>query len=142
MPLAGYFDDSGKIHDRPSLVIGGFVGGSDTWKQLHERWQPLLSKHGLSYYRGAECEHGNGEFDRTKNPKWQDPKARSDCRMEFVKAILDSHLNGFVAGLVSEDYKQLSRSEKARIGKPFSGSEQESDKFLGGMQFRPTSRIG
>lgn len=122
--ISGYFDDSGKIHDQPSLVIGGFIGRKEQWAQLWSDWEKVLSDNGLSYFHGVDCEHGNEEFDKETKDKWKDPQARSDCRMEFVDAIVRAGLTGFVSGVVSANYKALDGQQRKRIGKPFSLAAQ------------------
>jgi hypothetical protein len=39
--------------------------------------------------------------------------------MEFVGAIVDAGLTGFVSGVVSADYKALTRSAQKKLGRPF-----------------------
>ena len=60
-----------------------------------------------------------GEFDKDKC-NWRNPRARSVCRMEFVAAIAKASMTGFVAGVVSADYKALDGNSRKRIGTPFS----------------------
>ena len=122
MMLRGYFDDAGKLADpnSRSLVIGGFVGNMDQWRLLHDRWQPLLLNHGIQYFHGKECEHGQEEFDKSRTPKWADQQVRSDCRMDFVEAIIEAGLTGFVSGLVSSDFKALSPAQRKKTGHSFS----------------------
>ena len=117
--LSGYFDDAGKIHDQPSLVIGGFIGRKEQWESLRSDWEDLLLRHDIKYFHGVDCEHGNREFDKSKG-RWKHPQARSKCRMEFVEAIVNAGLTGFVSGLVSADYRALDKAARTRIGKPFS----------------------
>lgn len=120
----GYFDDSGKVQDRPSLVVAGFVGTLDQWSLLARQWNPLLEKYRLGYFHSNECEHGNGEFDKARKSEWKDPRLRSECRMEFVAAIVSAGLTGFVAGVVSADYKALNQADRKRIGTAFSFAAQ------------------
>jgi len=122
----GYFDDAGKLSDPKSvsLVIGGFIGTMDRWESLFSQWQPVLDRHGLSYFNGKECEHGNGEFSKYKDDKWKTPQNRWDVRLELASVIVESGLVGFVSGVVAADFKALTPSEKKRIGKPFSLAAQ------------------
>ncbi|HEY1203274.1 MAG: hypothetical protein ABSH46_18915 [Bryobacteraceae bacterium] len=117
--LSGYFDDAGKIHDQPSVAIGGFIGRKEQWERLCSDWDALLLRHEIKYFHGVDCEHGNNEFDKSKD-RWKNPQARSNCRMDFVEAIINAGLTGFVSGLVSADYHALDKAALARIGKPFS----------------------
>ena len=114
-----YFDSSGGL-DRPSVVVAGFVATLDRWKDLHARWDSLKDKHGIEYFHSVECEHGQKQFDKKIKPKWKNPKIRSDRRMEFVSAIADVGLPGFVIGVVAADYESLSETQKNKAGKPFS----------------------
>lgn len=122
MTLRGYFDDAGKLADPKSrsLVIAGFVGSTDQWKKLHEGWTQLLERHGIRYFHGKECEHGNDEFDKELNLKWRDPQARSDCRLDFVHVIIRAGLTGFVSGLVAADYRALTTVQRKITGHSFS----------------------
>ena len=122
--ISGYFDDAGKIHDQPSVVIGGFIGRKEQWEGLWSDWEKLLSKHAIKYFHGVDCEHGSEEFDKSTKERWKDPQARSECRMEFVGAIVKAGLTGFVSGVVSADYKALDTASRQRIGKPFSLAAQ------------------
>jgi hypothetical protein len=122
--VSGYFDDAGKVHDLPSMVIGGFIGRKEQWEGLWSSWARLLSKHDLAYFHGVDCEHGNEEFDKLAKAVWKNPRARSDCRMEFVGAIVEAGLTGFVSGVVSADYKALDGSAQKKLGKPFSLAAQ------------------
>jgi hypothetical protein len=118
--ISGYFDDAGRIGDTASLVVGGFVGNKKQWDALTPEWEQVLAKNELRYFHGAECEHGQDEFDKKRNDRWKNPRARSDCRMEFVEVIVRAGLTGIVAGVVSKDYENLEGSQRDRLGKAFS----------------------
>lgn len=115
----GYFDDSGK-RDRPSTVVAGFVASVDSWQQLYGRWNELKEEHEIRLFHTADCEHGNGEFDKESKPQWKDPRARLQCKMDFVRAVTDTGLVPFVVGVVNADYDALTTNEKRRLGHRFS----------------------
>lgn len=122
--FSGYFDDAGKVGNTASLVVGGFVGAKEQWERLIPAWEQVLTRNGIRYFHGVECEHGNKEFNKTATPRWSDPKARSACRMEFVDTIIQVGLTGIVAGVVSKDYTDLDNAQRDRLGKPFSMAAQ------------------
>jgi hypothetical protein len=115
MIFRGYFDDAGKLSDPNSLslVIGGLIGTLDRWERLYARWEPILKDHGINYFSGKECEHGNGEFDKDKNEKWKTPSNRWAVRLELASVIVEAGPVPFVSGVVSADYKALAVADKS-----------------------------
>jgi Protein of unknown function (DUF3800) len=65
---SGYFDESsdGEFEDRV-FTIGGYIGGGPSSLQLDLRWQGLLDKYGLAYFKASELENGIGEFAKFRD---------------------------------------------------------------------------
>lgn len=83
---AGYFDESadGEFEDRV-FTIGGYIAGGPSGLQLDLRWQALLDKYGLGYFKASELESGIGEFAKFRD---RPATASTDRFTEREKEVL------------------------------------------------------
>src|SRR5579863_3545903 len=54
-----YYDESG---ERPGFSVAGYSASYETWVHLDWKWQSLLKKWNLAYFKASECENLFGEF--------------------------------------------------------------------------------
>ena len=87
--LFGYFDESGKFHDREGLItLCGFISDGEHWNAFESEWCDLLVKHKLSKIRMAEF------YSQCRAKGWTDEKA-NEVLTEFVDKIRERVEFGF-----------------------------------------------
>lgn len=72
IPMASYFDMSGKLEDTPWLVLAGIAADDSVWAKFSKEWDAILKAHPLKprYIHMREAVHRQGEFDWRKG--WTD----------------------------------------------------------------------
>jgi hypothetical protein len=60
-----YFDESWDQYQQKILVIAGIMGLPYHWEKIEWRWQNLLRKYKIAYYRAYEAEGGYGQFEKS-----------------------------------------------------------------------------
>lgn len=80
------FDASGTVHDRPYLVVGGYVSSADDWLLFDQEWQRRLSQDGLSYFRRSDCESNRGEFE-----EWKGKREAKDALLRDLITIISKN---------------------------------------------------
>lgn len=89
MFLFGYFDESGKWHDRDGhICLCGFVSDGDHWNLFETEWVGLLKKHGFPVI------HMNQFYAQCRARGWDDNKANA-VLTEFVDKIRERVQFGF-----------------------------------------------
>jgi hypothetical protein len=87
--LFGYFDESGKFHDRDGLItLCGFISDGEHWNAFESEWVELLRKHRLSKIRMAEF------YSQCRAKGWTGEKA-NEVLSEFVDKIRERVEFGF-----------------------------------------------
>jgi len=86
------FDPKHQGNYRGFFAVGGMLGRGVALFELDRRWQQLLKKHGLAYFKASQCENGWGEFSKFVS----DPKNITAAE----RAVLDSISLGFI-GLIT-----------------------------------------
>lgn len=92
---AGYFDEStdGDFEDRV-FSVGGYVTAGWNGLQLDFRWNDLLAKYGLRYFKSSELESGIGEFAKFRdNPATASKDRFTDREKELLKNIKIEFVN-------------------------------------------------
>lgn len=148
--IAAYFDESFDSNRKKVFVAGGFLGRNSAWFHLEHRWNQLLQKYELPYYRAVDCEHGRGVFEKYRTHHHghllvEDRKQLSLIRHEFIDAILaGKDIAGFAVGIDLRAFADVCDSEsklEAFGGTPFYygyhltmlDAALEVNRFYGGM---------
>jgi hypothetical protein len=148
--IAAYFDESFDGSRKKVFVAGGFLGRNSSWFHLEHRWNQLLQKYELPYYRAVDCEHGRGAFEKfrthhTGHLLLEDRQKLSLIRLEFIDAILaGKDIAGFAVGIDLRAFADVCDSEsklQAFGGTPFYygyhlamlSAAREVNRFYGGM---------
>ncbi len=106
--LVGYFDETG-IGGRDKVVmVAGAVTDSVEWSRLELPWRAYLRQHQKRVYHAVDCEHGEGEFERTDRP------LREALTYALSKELSRIPLQGFASGVVRGDWVYASAAAKTR----------------------------
>lgn len=122
MIYAAYYDES---DEKPGFSVAGYSASYATWVQLDWKWQELLKKWNIQYFKASECENGLGQFSQFRdNPNDQratlKPNERQrlkEVKTQFVDLICLHHddLQGYGAAVVIEDFNRfVSEDTQAR----------------------------
>jgi hypothetical protein len=125
-----YFDES---DEKPGFAIAGYSAAYDTWWHLGLKWQELLDKWNLKYFKASECENGLQEFaqfrdDPTdqRSPLKQNERAKlKEIKTQFIDVICKHHddLQGYGAAIVTEDFERIIAQDpiarKTFLDKPY-----------------------
>lgn len=79
--LDAYFDDSGTDAESRVAVLAGYLGPAEEWTVLEAEWNAVLRREDLTFYRTADCNHSQGQFDG-----WPSPR-RNALHREMVEII-------------------------------------------------------
>jgi hypothetical protein len=104
--LVGYFDDSGTHDDSEVIVMAGFVGTEEQWKQLEKSWadkllEPLPNKPALKRFHMVRYMHRDHEFSRYSEAE------RDAVIHDFRQLILDAKLIGNVTAVDRVAWDQI-----------------------------------
>jgi hypothetical protein len=59
-----FFDESWDQHQDKILVVGGMLGLYEQWSKIEWRWEELLDRYEIAYYRASEAEFARGQFSK------------------------------------------------------------------------------
>lgn len=95
----GYFDDSYSGTDDPSdcAVIAGFVSEPDQWIAFSEKWQQVLTREHLDYFRMSDFENRQGQFKNWSNE-------RRHSVLNEVLTIINTHTFYSLGCMVPKEY--------------------------------------
>jgi hypothetical protein len=109
-----YFDES---DEKPGFAIAGYSAALDTWLHLDWKWQELLKRWNLKYFKASECENGFVEFAQyrdsptdQRSPLKPNERAKlKEIKTEFIDAICKHHddLQGYGAAFIVEDFDRV-----------------------------------
>jgi hypothetical protein len=119
------FDPKHKGKYRGFFVVGGMMGRGWAIFELERRWEQLLEKHGLAYFKASQCENGWKEFAKfvsdCKNITEEERAVLDSISLEFIElivhpVILDSthYLTCYGVGILQEDFYEIIKSDHAR----------------------------
>jgi hypothetical protein len=119
------FDPKHKGKYRGFFAVGGMLGRGVAIFELERRWEQLLKKHGLAYFKASHCENGWGEFSKfVADPKNITPSERTvldSISLEFVGLIAnpvpldDTHyLVCYGVGVMQDDFYEVIKDSHAR----------------------------
>ena len=75
---ASYLDESFDYATAGLFTVGGLIGQGPPLFELERKWQGLLEKHDLAYFKASECEWGEGHFAKfVKTPGEPTPAEKS-----------------------------------------------------------------
>jgi Protein of unknown function (DUF3800) len=96
--LEAYFDESGSHDDSPVLCIAGYLYDKDNCIELDQKWNLILHKYSLPYFRMSAFAPGNPPFDKLTYQE------RVDAGREFIEAVKQHMKIGFSFSLCEEEY--------------------------------------
>ena len=113
---SGYFDESFDKFEDATYTVAGLVGSEWDALILDLRWQELLKRYNLAYFKASEIELGFGEFRQYRDDP-QDVKRKLSSRekaliREIKTAFIDliceqDELRGVAACMLVRDYRAL-----------------------------------
>jgi hypothetical protein len=119
------FDPKHKGKYRGYFTVGGFMGRGIAVFELERRWEKLLEKHGLLYFKASECANGWGQFSKfVSDSKKITPDERAvldSISFEFIDLIahpivLDDtpYLACYGGGIIQDEFYDVIRDDYAR----------------------------
>jgi hypothetical protein len=119
------FDPKHKGQYRGFFVVGGMMGRGWAVFELERRWQQLLEKHGLAYFKASECENGWRQFSKfvsdSKNITVRERDVLDSISLEFLALIVNPcvldpvhYLTCYGVGILQEDFYEVIKSDYAR----------------------------
>jgi hypothetical protein len=113
-PIA-YCDESQT--DGKCYVFAGYIGASSEWEAFDKEWRNALSEEGLTEFKTANCEHGQGQFrGHTDRPR---------VYKRFRTILINSSLRGVATALDLATYHSLMPrfqamlADKAKTSHPY-----------------------
>ncbi len=82
--LTACFDASGTVHDKPYLIVAGYLGSADDWVSFDKQWAQRLPE-GIAYFRRSECATNTGQF-----VGWDKKPTEKDELLRDLIGIIDS----------------------------------------------------
>jgi uncharacterized protein DUF3800 len=117
-----YYDES---DEKPGFSLAGYAAPYLTWVHLDWKWQELLRKWNLAYFKASECENLLGEFAQYRDcpadlKSELKPNERSrlvEIKTEFVDAICKhgDDLQGYGAVVVVKDFERIISEDRAAL---------------------------
>ena len=102
-----YLDESGLDERSRSLVIGGFIAGSQQWARFEHEWRTTLAAYGVRQYHGRA-------MARLHFGVW--PQSRVRAFHDDLLFLITSHrLVGFVVGVLRDDYQTVISSQPSPV---------------------------
>lgn len=119
------FDPKHEGKYRGFFVVGGMLGRGVAIFELERRWEQLLERHGLAYFKASQCENGWKEFAKfvsdCKNITKEERAVLNSISLEFIELIvhpvvLDQthYLTCYGVGIQQEDFYKVIKSNRAR----------------------------
>lgn len=130
MIYGAYYDES---DEKPGFSVAGYAAPYATWVHLDWKWQGLLKKWNLTYFKASECENLLGEFAQYRDSptnlksdlKTHERKILTGIKTEFIDAICKhgDDLQGYGAVVIVNDFEKIiSEDAEARrlfMDKPY-----------------------
>jgi hypothetical protein len=109
MILAVYGDDSADRGRGNVLTVGAFMGFPGMFVEAERKWDVLLKKHNLEYFKASECQARDGQFH--PNRLMMDPRAAQTfaeiVRHELGKILTEEHLGGIAMSLDMKAFRKV-----------------------------------
>lgn len=96
--LECYFDESGSHDGSPVLCVAGYLFDKDRCRELDLKWNDMLGRYKLPYFRMSSCAHNDYPFNHLTSNEC-DLAAR-----EAIKLINDHALLGVAVAINERDY--------------------------------------
>ncbi len=77
--LTACFDASGTVHDKPYLIVAGYLASAEDWISFEKQWMDRLPK-GIAYFRRSECATNSGQFEGWDN--------KADVKDELLRDLI------------------------------------------------------
>jgi hypothetical protein len=110
--LATYLDESFDMNKKGVYAIGGLMARGLPLFELDRKWEALLKRIGIAYYKASECEMGTKEFARfvktERNPTPKERETLSEISHQFVSLISNEpNLVVYGIGVIQPDFYDL-----------------------------------
>jgi hypothetical protein len=109
--LKCYMDESSDGGGKTAYSVAVVVGTDEKWKWLEEKWQEVLSKHNIMYFRNADCVGVDGAFKHLrKDPNQADSEDRSrtlSIRNELMALCVTSRVTAFGITIDLADFNSV-----------------------------------
>jgi hypothetical protein len=110
---------------RGYFTVGGFMGRGDPVFELERRWEKLLDKHGLKYFKASECENGWKQFAKfvldSKNITPDERAVLDSISFEFLDLIVHPvafdnrpFLACYGVGIMQDEFYDVIQDDYAR----------------------------
>lgn len=121
-----FADDSSDQKQQEWLSVGAIAGWPLDLYEASRQWEKLLTKHGLAYFRAAECYNASREFSRFRRDKSvpldEAFKQTAAIQDEFIDVINRHPLEAFGFSMDLRDFRKVmaadSRARKMLHAKP------------------------
>jgi hypothetical protein len=119
------FDPKHQGQYRGFFVVGGILGRPLAFFELERRWEQLLRKHELAYFKASQCENGWKEFSKfVIDSKKITPSERAlldSISLDFIELITTpvpfdptNYLTCYGVGIMQEDFYEVIKDPCAR----------------------------
>jgi hypothetical protein len=111
-----YFDESWDKTQQKILVIAGIMGLCYEWEKVEWRWQGLLDKYNIAYYRAYEAEGAHGQFDKPPYrtapgvPTAPQLKQLQEVKDDFFMAATSGRVSGAAIGVPIQLFNQVANT--------------------------------
>ena len=104
--LTACFDASGTVHDKPYLIVAGYLASTDDWISFDGQWTERLPE-GIAYFRRSECATNTGQF-----VGWNKKEAEKDKLLRDLIEIINSTTIGKTGCIVENHILKANLSPK------------------------------
>jgi hypothetical protein len=98
--VESYFDESGSHCDSKTLCVAGYLFHKKDAVRLKRKWDKVLNRFGLPFFRMSDCAHGNEPFDKLTKLQCIAVETR------MIKLIKDHSAMGFAVTLDLDEWKR------------------------------------
>jgi hypothetical protein len=118
--IGSYMDESFDMRHKGLFVVGGLLARGIHMFDLEIRWEALLKRYDIDYFKASQCERGTGPFRKfVDDPGKTKPEERerlSSISREFVEAIVrpkfgDNYIVAFGVGVLQDDFYKLTQDD-------------------------------
>lgn len=116
--FSAYFDESGTDEKSPVIVVAGWLSNDKEWIKLSDKWQAVLTKYNLPYFRMSKWQASQGPYkNMTQKEKNQ--------LIERLTTIIKRHVSIGVFGAFHRStydevlHKMHGKDYKTKFVKPY-----------------------
>lgn len=116
--FSAYFDESGTDEKSPVIVVAGWLANDKEWIKLSNKWQAVLAKYDLPYFRMSKWQARQGPYKTMTEKDWKQ-------LIERLTAIIKKHTSiGIFGAFHRATYDEVLReiygkNYKTKFVKPY-----------------------